>query len=109
MSIPEIEDSLKDAPPVEPISKQEIKVAIAKLKRKKTTGPDQIPNEVFIEADEKTRKIDREVLNKLTKSQDIPEEWQECEFLEYTTAKERKINAQMKEVLLCPITWEISM
>ncbi len=31
--------------------------------------------------DEKTREIYREVLNKLTKSQDIPEEWQEREII----------------------------
>ncbi len=33
-------------------------MAIAKLKRKKATGPDQIPNEAFIESDiKKTREI----------------------------------------------------
>ena len=45
------------------------------------TGPDEIPNEAFIEANEKTREIYREVLNNLTKSQKIPDGWQEGEIL----------------------------
>ncbi len=71
-------------PPLEPISKQEIKVAIVKLKRKKATGPDQIPNEAFIS----------QMKNKKMK------------FLKSTRAKVRHINARMKEELHCSVTWE---
>ncbi len=57
---------------------------------KKAIGPDQIPNKIFIEAGEKTREIYREVLNKLTNSQDIQEEWQEGEILRIYKCKCKK-------------------
>ena len=69
--------------------KQEIKqmdtkklnTAIKKLKRKKSKGPDNIPNESFIEADQETRTIYQAILNKITKTETIPQEWQEGEMI----------------------------
>ncbi len=58
------------------------------MKRKK--GPDQNLIEVFVDADEKTREIYREVLNKLTESQNIPGEWQEGEILRMYKGKCKK-------------------
>ena len=57
--------------------KKEINNAIKKLKRKKSTGPDNIPNEIFIEANKETREIFREALNTITQTEEIPDEWQE--------------------------------
>ena len=50
--------------------------AIKKLKRKKATGPDSIQNEAFIEANEETRKIYKEAMNKINKTAEIPPVWQ---------------------------------
>ena len=46
-----------------PISREELNTCIKKLKRNKSNGPDRIPNEVFIEADEHTKGIYLETLN----------------------------------------------
>ena len=54
------------------ISEKEMKYAIKKLKRKKSLGPDKIPNEIFIEANKETREILREVIEKVHKSEQIP-------------------------------------
>ncbi len=76
------------------------------MKRKKAIGPDQIPNEVFIEADEKTREVYGEVLNKLKESQDIPEEWQEGEFLRMYKDKGKKGKRSNERGITCPLPWE---
>ena len=39
--------------------------AIKKLKRKKSLGPDEIPNETFVEANKDTREIFRTALNRI--------------------------------------------
>ena len=38
-------------------------------------GPDNHPNEIFIEASERLLEIYREILNKIHKSEDIPAAW----------------------------------
>ena len=43
----------------------ELNQCIRKLNRKKSTGPDNIPNEAIIEADRATREIYLEVINKI--------------------------------------------
>ena len=48
-----------------PFSTQELNKCIKTLKRRKSTGPDNIPNEALIEADPITRAIYRETLNKV--------------------------------------------
>ncbi len=48
-----------------PFCKEELTTSIKKLKRKKSTGPDLMPNEIFIEADEKTKEIYLYTLNQI--------------------------------------------
>jgi hypothetical protein len=60
----------------EEITPEEINKVIKRLKRNKSTGPDNIPNEAMIEANAKTREIYRRVLNKILQEQDIPDQWQ---------------------------------
>ena len=57
------------------ISDQEVKKAIKKLKRKKSLGPDKIPNEIFIEASDSVRSIYTEMINRIHKTEDIPTAW----------------------------------
>ena len=47
-----------------------------KLKRGKANGPDNIPNEALIEADEETLETLRHVFNNITEERSIPEQWQ---------------------------------
>ena len=54
---------------------KELNKAIKSVKRGKAVGPDEIPNEVFLEADEKTRKIYLESMNRTLKTRTIPEQW----------------------------------
>ena len=61
----------------EDFTNKEMKIAIRSLKRGKSTGPDGIPNEVFIESDENTRETHREIMNKIMRTIDIPEQWKE--------------------------------
>ena len=76
-TVSEIEKTLEKAEPPQTIDQKEINNAIKKLKRKKSTGPDNIPNEIFIEANKETREIYREALNTITQTEEIPDEWQE--------------------------------
>ena len=62
------------------VTPEELDNAIFKLKRKKATGPDNIPNEIFIEADDETRLIYLENFNKISRTKEIPEEWQNGEI-----------------------------
>ena len=59
------------------ITSKVIDAVIKKLKKKKSLGPDEIPHEIFIEADKKTRKIYKEVLNKIHRKEKIPNSWLE--------------------------------
>jgi hypothetical protein len=52
-----------------------------KLKRNKSTGPDMIPNEAIKEADQETRTIILEALNRTYASETIPAEWQHGEII----------------------------
>ena len=55
--------------------------AIKKLKRNKSLGPDKIPNEIFIEANKETRKVLKEILEKVHKEEEIPRSWEEGEII----------------------------
>ena len=44
-------------------------------------GPDLIPNEAFIEADNKTRQIPLTTLNQIHKKKKIPKQWQHGEII----------------------------
>ena len=58
-------------------TQMELKAAIKTLKRGKSNGPDDIPNEVFIESDTETREIHRYVMNNVLQTIEIPEQWKE--------------------------------
>ena len=60
----------------ENITYKELNKVIKKLKRKKSLGPDEIPNETFIEANKDTREIFRSALNRIHEKEEIPESWQ---------------------------------
>ena len=60
----------------ENITYKELNKALKKLKRKKSLGPDEIPNETFIEANKDTREIFRTSLNRIHEEEEIPESWQ---------------------------------
>ena len=64
----------------EPIVIQELKGAIKKLKRRKSLGPDKIPNEIFIEADSETRNIFCKMIKEIHSKEKIPESWLEGEI-----------------------------
>ena len=59
-----------------PITLQEISQAIKKLKKGKSCGPDDIPNDVFIMASPQLKQIYLESLNQILQTQDIPPDWQ---------------------------------
>ena len=66
--------------PIPDFTAEELNSAIKKIKRNKSTGPDNIPNEVFIESDMETREIYRENFNNINRKMEIPEQWQEGEI-----------------------------
>ena len=74
----------------EPITPKEMNNAIKRLKRKKSLGPDKIPNEVFIEADQETRHILCNIFNKIHKAENIPPSWREGEILRLYKGKGKK-------------------
>ena len=63
------------------ITEKEMNAAIKKLKRNKSLGPDKIPNEIFIEANKETRKVLKEILEKVHKEEEIPRSWEEGEII----------------------------
>ena len=64
--------------------------AIKRLKRKKSLGPDKIPNEVFMEADQETRYILCNIFNKIHEAENIPPSWREGEILRLYKGKGKK-------------------
>ena len=58
-------------------TEEEVKKVIKSLRRGKSNGPDGIPNEVYIESNEFTRQIHREIMNKILRSMDIPDQWKD--------------------------------
>jgi hypothetical protein len=54
----------------------ELNQAITKLKKGKGCGPDDIPNDVFIMANDETKQIYLSTLNQILQSQIIPTNWQ---------------------------------
>ena len=63
------------------ITEKEMNAAIKKLKRNKSLGPDKIPNEISIEANKETRKVLKEILEKVHKEEEIPRSWEEGEII----------------------------
>ena len=75
--VKQIEEEMKSKPKIEDFTAEELDKVITRLKRKKAIGPDNIPNEAFIEANEDVREIYREHFNEINQTMEIPEEWQE--------------------------------
>ena len=63
-----------------PITSKEMNEAIKKLKRKKSLGPDGIPNEIFIEAEPKTRNILCSIIQEIHNKENIPKSWLDGEI-----------------------------
>ena len=63
---------------------------IKKLKRKKSLGPDRIPNEIFIEGTPETRKILKAMIEKAHESENIPQAWEEGEIIRLYKGKGTK-------------------
>ena len=74
--VAQINNNMKNLPDPEPISIKEINDTIKSLKRNKATGPDGIPNEAMIEANQKTRRMYVEVMNAILKERTPPPQWQ---------------------------------
>ena len=64
--------------------------AIKNLKRNKSLGPDRIPNEIFIEANKDTRKVLKEIIERIRKEEEIPRSWEEGEMIRLYKRKELK-------------------
>ena len=73
-----------------PISEKEVMQAIKSLKRNKSSGPDNIPNEIFINANNKTSTKITEILNNIHMTQNIPEQWQHGEIITFYKRKGAK-------------------
>ena len=86
----EITQEMKNKPPVQAITTQEMNNVIKKLKRNKATGPDDIPNEIFKEADPETKELYLDIVNDIAKRRDIPENWQEGEIKRLYKGKGQK-------------------
>ena len=74
----------------EELNHKEMRTSIKKLKRHKSTGPDTIPNEVFIEASHQTIEIYRKIFNKILISKSIPEIWRKGTITKIYKGKGKK-------------------
>ena len=79
--VKEIENSTSMKEPPKPININELEDVIQSLKKGKATGPDNIPNEIFIKADKNTIKIYAEVLENINKTKSIPPQWQKGKII----------------------------
>ena len=74
------------------INTKEMNHTIKRLQRSKSTGPDDIPNELFIEANEATKEILKALIENVHKNEEIPPAW-EGEIIRLYKEKARKVNA----------------
>ena len=73
-----------------------MKTVIKKLKRKKSCGPDNFPNEIFIEANATTIETFRKLFNNI-KTNNIHPNGKKETSQESTKAKVQRASVQMKE------------
>ncbi len=78
--VSEIEEEMKDKEPIEQITMKELNTAIKVLKKGKSCGPDNIPNEAIINANHNVRKEILLQLNSLSETFTVPNQWQEGEI-----------------------------
>ena len=83
-------DKDKSEENIEEINSEEINGCISKLRRNKSTGPDDIPNEAFIEANQETRELIRKSMNNIYNEEKIPDEWQSGEVIRLYKGKGEK-------------------
>ena len=75
---------------VTPISLEELKQAIRKLKRGKASGPDGMPNKIFTEAQPQTLRIYQIILNRIAMSKNIPRQWKQGQISRLYKGKGRR-------------------
>ena len=73
-----------------PISERELNQAIKQLSRGKSPGPDNIPNEALIEANNEMRMIILYVFNKIYSEEEIPKSWSEGKIIRIYKGKGKK-------------------
>ena len=85
-----IEMEMEHLPNIQDFSMEEFTKCIKKLKRKKAAGPDMIPNEAFIEADDENKAVFLEAMNNINMNKTIPDIWQEGEICRLYKSKGTK-------------------
>ena len=74
----------------EPVTIKETKKAIKILKRKKSQGSDDIPNEIFQEANRETTKTLTKMINNVHEEESIPKSWLEGNIIRLYKGKGQK-------------------
>ena len=72
------------------INTKEMNQTIKKLQRNKSTGPDDIPNELFIEANEETKETLKTMIENVHNNEEIPPAWAEGEIIRLYKGKGQK-------------------
>ena len=72
------------------INIKEMNQTIKKLQRNKSTGPDDIPNELFIEANEETKETLKAMIENVHNNEEIPPAWAEGEIIRLYKGKGQK-------------------
>ena len=72
------------------ITLEELNKNIKTLKRGKSTGPDDIPNEAIIEANKTNRTTINNILNNIYNTEKIPDQWQKGEIIRFYKGKGNK-------------------
>ena len=67
------------------VNAKEMNQTIKKLQRNKSTGPDDIPNELFIETNEETKEILKAMIENVHNNEEIPPAWAEGEIIRLYT------------------------
>ena len=73
-----------------PFTLEELNQSIKILKRNKSTGPDRIPNEIYIEANEITKQIFLHTMNEVYTRETIPAQWQQGNIIRIYKGKGNK-------------------
>ena len=72
------------------INTKEMNQTIKRLQRNKSTGLNDIPSELFIEANEETKEILKAMLENVHKNEEIPPAWEEGEIIRLYKGKGQK-------------------
>lgn len=85
-----IQQKMKSKAPCQKITIKELNTAIKKLKRKKATGPDGIPNEAIKEMSETNKENLCNILNNITQEEKIPKQWLNSNIIRIYKGKGKK-------------------